>query len=305
MIERLALDVAKWRDKDKPQIVADFASALIENREAPLEDRINTFSLTFNELEELARGLRHETAQDELENQGVSGVVDWAKRNEFGKAIWISSPSEEYSESRFIIFSIASEGGQKIVTLRPICGKQDKLFCLSISEQIAAFSPVDLPPLTSVDDLRKTVIPFDPKPYPDWIAFMEDVFGKSAIWEKIRKGDDIKQRLAATKVAEEIIGNNIAYISSAHTPREQVAVGAMLEWEAERYGIRIQTSGSCGISNVMVLNSLDRESPFSALYSGDITTEEKWEYHPGTCKVCGNKTQVGPCKICKICEKKF
>lgn len=305
MRERLALDLAKWQDKDKTQIVADFASALIENREAPLEDRINTFSLAIGEIEKLAWGLRNETAQDKLENQAVSGLIDWAKRNESGTAIWISSPSEEYSESRFIIFTLATEGGQKVVTWRPICGKQDKFFCLSISEQIAAFSTIDLPPLISTDDLRKTLIPFDPKPYPDWITLMEDLFGKSAIWEKIRNGDDIKERLATTKVAEEIIGKNIANISSVHTFREQLTVGARLEREAERYGLRMQASGSCGISNIMAVNSLNSEGPFASFYSGNINSKEKWEYHEGTCRICGKEVEVGPCKICRVCEKKF
>lgn len=33
--------------------------------------------------------------------------------------------------------------------------------------------------------------------------------------------------------------------------------------------------------------------------------ETKWEYHFGVCGICGNQTEVGPCQICRNCEKKF
>jgi len=28
-----------------------------------------------------------------------------------------------------------------------------------------------------------------------------------------------------------------------------------------------------------------------------------WEYNEGTCRICGKETSVGPCKICRVCER--
>ena len=48
---------------------------------------------------------------------------------------------------------------------------------------------------------------------------------------------------------------------------------------------------------------------FSIPTLGDVsfeTEENKWSYHSGTCRVCKTEhTQVGPCEICKVCEKTF
>lgn len=55
-----------------------------------------------------------------------------------------------------------------------------------------------------------------------------------------------------------------------------------------------KASGSCGSSSNSTLSELHEEF------------NKKWEYHSGDCVVCGTKdVEVGPCSICKECEKKF
>jgi len=45
-------------------------------------------------------------------------------------------------------------------------------------------------------------------------------------------------------------------------------------------------------------------SAFNAMYSNSQHSEN-WSYHSGICRVCGESTSVGPCNICKVCEKRF
>jgi len=66
--------------------------------------------------------------------------------------------------------------------------------------------------------------------------------------------------------------------------------------------------GSCDIApsgsspNVLGYNSIF--SPTLGPMNG--TSEKNWSYTWGKCIVCNDKfTQIGPCKICKTCEKKF
>lgn len=55
-----------------------------------------------------------------------------------------------------------------------------------------------------------------------------------------------------------------------------------------------KAAGSCGSSSSATLMGNHEES------------NKTWEYHLGDCVVCGSKKiEVGPCSICKECEKKF
>lgn len=75
-------------------------------------------------------------------------------------------------------------------------------------------------------------------------------------------------------------------------------------WAIERYGTHIPIlSGSCGSigSSNDIFNSLNS---ISRILNPD--TKIHWDYHDGNCVVCNKKsTEVGPCSICKECEKKF
>ena len=268
MTERLplALDVNNWQARQRSQIVGDFTGALLENQEAPLEDRINTFSISLEELKGMR--LRNETPQDELENAAVKGLISWAEGTDEGQAIWISPPSRSYSESRFIVYSLESFGGQKIITFRAICGKETTNDCLAIAEQIAAFSTVGLPGFAGSDDLRRTTIPFHHLGYQSWVGLMEAVFGKSPVWEKIKSGADLIEHEKAREVAEEVIDRHLEQILFTTGRYEQIVLGALLEQEAARAGFKMQLTGSCGISNTLLLSKEQTFSPFDTLFSG-------------------------------------
>jgi hypothetical protein len=282
MTERLplALDVNNWQARQRSQIVDDFAGALLENQEASLEDRINTFSISLEELKRMR--LRNETPQDELENAAVKGLISWAEENIEGQAFWISPPSSSYSESRFIIYSLESFGDQKIITFRAICGKETINDCLAIAEQIAAFSTVGLPEFAGSDDLRRITIPFHYRGYQSWVGLMEAVFGQSPVWEKIKSGADLTEHEKAKEVAERVIDRHLEYIFLTKGRYEQIVLGATLEEEAARAGFKMQLTGSCGISNTLLLSKEQTLSPFNTLFSGH--TEHTKHFDCPRCK---------------------
>ncbi len=67
--------------------------------------------------------------------------------------------------------------------------------------------------------------------------------------------------------------------------------------------------GSCPTSSNESLNMFASGINYqtASLITGKIEeSNKKWEYHTGNCVCCGAKnTEVGPCKVCKKCEKKF
>jgi hypothetical protein len=80
---------------------------------------------------------------------------------------------------------------------------------------------------------------------------------------------------------------------------------------------QIRLSGSCGggltsltdledflgIENSLLDNSLIKLVSIFSSQSRLITQTEKYTFHKGKCRVCGEQTEVGPCSICKRCEK--
>lgn len=71
---------------------------------------------------------------------------------------------------------------------------------------------------------------------------------------------------------------------------------------------RLKLGGSCGgreqtLSDIEIL--LGIHNIFSSESRIKTQVDEKWGYHDGTCVVCSRESKVGPCSICKSCEKKF
>jgi len=89
---------------------------------------------------------------------------------------------------------------------------------------------------------------------------------------------------------ESRLGSKMTIINEGLVGRED------FEKTIEIYGSRTppRAGGSCGSSASSTLSEFQEEF------------NKKWEYHNGDCIVCGVKDiDVGPCSICKECEKKF
>jgi hypothetical protein len=74
--------------------------------------------------------------------------------------------------------------------------------------------------------------------------------------------------------------------------------------------VREVQGGGCptnkGFSIFTDIQSLFTPLTFSSLVNQSETNQTTWEYHTGACVVCKkDPTEVGPCNICKVCEKKF
>jgi len=313
--ERLALDTRRWLPRSnetaaaaKRRAVVDFASALNEQREGNLENRTNFFTLYIKEgklfhpdFGFLQDYLRNETRIDGLENEAFYRIQDWANLGDPKTLIWISPPSEEvgHTESRFVIFEI----GKAQILCRAICSDFNEKDCLRAAEQLVAFSPLNLLLIETSDNLRRIPIPFEPPRGQSWVDFLEEAMGPSLVWRNIRAGKDVRAKGKNLAMAESIVGKHYSEIASAKGNYEHLVVGRRLELEAKSQGISFQSVGSCGISNSEALRGF---GVFNILFFfADFKSEKSWDYHAGQCRVCGLDLPVGPCNICKNCEKKF
>lgn len=72
----------------------------------------------------------------------------------------------------------------------------------------------------------------------------------------------------------------------------------------------VEGGGSCPVStssnDILAISKNGIVSYKEASWLNQKNDKTEWEYHTGNCACCGKKdTEVGPCNICKICEKKF
>ena len=103
--------------------------------------------------------------------------------------------------------------------------------------------------------------------------------------------------------AELTIESAAFLFTEAKTPRDFVLIGAYIERNMQRLGWGLDKAGCPGVFNSELLGF--NNSPIIKDVFGN-TRATTWEYHAGTCVCCGSSNvDVGPCNICKICEKKL
>jgi hypothetical protein len=319
--ERLALDTRKWLPKShetqeyaRKRAAEDLGFALREQKDTPeLEDTINSFTLLVNSLGhlehpvfgEVRNFLRHETESDILENEAFDKIESWAASNQKGSIIWISPPSDKfgYTESRFVVGERDRIKGKKAVIFKAIRGLHSRTECNTIAEQLSAFSPVGLEPILDNSDLRRTPIPFEPPEAVSWVDFLQQVIYMPKVWDAIRRGDDIVGTQEAQNAGAEIIKATYSEILIAETSYDHLRVGSSIELGAQRVGYMMQKVGSCGISNI---EALRKQGPLEVFFNGlETSSGGNWKYELGICRVCNNFKGVGPCSICKECERFF
>ncbi len=307
--ERLALDISLWVTTttsnqgvaiDQQTATHDFASYLLEHKTASLVERINYIELEIDDggdlfhpaFGKMKAGMIVETENDQLELNAVDKITEWANKNTKGVCVWISPPYLGQNESRLIVYELEQEdNGQKKVKMHAICTLQNLENCLYTARQLSAFCPENIGIIETEKQLRKTPIPLIIEPhYPHWTNLMEESVGLSEIWEAIKDGDHIKRKKDALQVSETVVAEYFNEIVTAVLPYEHMLVGAQMEAQAQQMGYKVQSVGSCGISNTQALSSHSKNSPFTYFHSTISQGEKKTL--KCTCPSCGRKVEA-------------
>lgn len=291
MKERIALDLGNWKNKSDPQKESDFAAYLIENKVAPLDERITYYELRVDHQghlisEEFGRVSELIQVNSELDNKELQATLNleiWASRKDSqkGLSLWISPPSCVYTDSRFVIF----EKNDDRIRCRAVCGKETKEECINIANKLSDKIYLD------TEVLRSEIIEIkDEGIINNWIDSLEQVFGKSQVWDRIREGKDIEEKQITTKIASEIVNKYSRELRMVNNYYRQILLGAIIEHEAKSYGYQINPSGSCGISNITALGMGSDQSftPFDSFFKGNWSTEKYF-----SCPRCQGKIPSG------------
>ena len=305
--ERLALDISLWIETtseqkifDRQTATQDFASYLIEHNTAPLTERINYVELEIDDGGDLFHpafgkmkdGMVVETKNDQLELNAVDKITKWANKNTKGVCVWISPPYQGQNESRLIVYELEQkDSGKKKVKMHAVCTLQNLESCLHTARQLSAFCPEDIGVVETESQLRETPILFVAEPhYSHWTKLMEESAGSSEIWETIRNGEHIQRKGEVLQVGEAVVAEYFDEIATATLPYEHMLVGAQMEVRAQQMGHKVQSVGSCGISNTQALSSYSENSPFTYLHSTISHSERKTL--SCTCPNCNKKVEA-------------
>ncbi len=296
----LALNTRNWLPKygetveeAKKRTVNDFTAASLEQREAPLEERINTYIYVLDQNSQLCDKesgkrptLRWETETDHLENTAFEAMEDWAAKDSSGNLAWFSPPSNRhrYTEARLVVLEKEATEKEILIVCRAFCLPHSENECLYIAKEIAKTSDQNTVNINAGDILRATPVSFNPPSNITWYEYLEKQISEPKIWEKVKNGNDLRNKEEAILVSEPVVEKYFDLITAAKNAHEYVLVGALMEREMARSGIIFQARGSCGISNQEALQSLrGNKGIFDTVFTNSATANYEASFNCPKC----------------------
>jgi hypothetical protein len=235
----------------------------------------------------IEENIRNDSFLDSIELKAFLAIQDWAENNGQGTAFWFSPPFPgKYDKGKVVVSQILHNyDEQKILFNRNIVLDVDTKTILSIANNISGKTGSDL--ITDPELLRQT--PFFSE-HNQLEVLLNEISAYTDQGQMVEKGIDIDSKNIT--YGKLLLIEKMSRFMYANTSDSQYLYAHRI---AEEQGLIGKHIGSCGQGTKL--------SAFEVFSEGG--TQEKWDYHSGVCRVCGNSTDVGPCNICRTCEKKF
>lgn len=272
--ERLAIDIRHWGRVNPADIGSDIASFALEAGDRPLTERTNPVVLELTAFSKLVRRESRETedvatkkilawaetdtpaaeiwttTSHPSEIEVLNALCDFADLNPGTIMVWVSPPKAgTYTESRIVAYQTIKINGQKYLFFRAVCSEHSTGECLEIAKQLSVFaSPGTNPPLISNSgQLRATPLALTIPKEQTLTGFLsKTISGLPEVWKAIAKGNDLKEKIEALKVAVPIVDGFYDQIRQAESFIDQWEVGRGIEAEIKKMmGFRLR-SGPCG-----------------------------------------------------------
>lgn len=276
----LALNTRNWLPKEgesvkkaRSRATHDFAAASIEQKEAAPEEKINAYTYVLSgdgqlyakkddKTSSVKPTPRWITESDYLENHAFQIMERWAREGLSKNLAWFSPPDNNhgYTETRFVVSELKKEKEEILVTCRAFCLPYSEDECVSFAKEIAKTSDKNVAHIDSGNALRAFPVFFNPPDNLAWYEYLEEQIKEPEIWEKVKSGDDYRNKDKALRLSGPVVEKYFDLIVGARNAYEYVLVGALMEREMAMSGIIFQAKGSCGISNQEALGNF-KENP--------------------------------------------
>ncbi|MBU4210875.1 hypothetical protein KKC08_02955 [Patescibacteria group bacterium] len=249
---------------DRRRMGEDLTALMAENRAGVgLEERITPFEIRFGKDGMPNFELRWKTKADFAENEALSGMRDLAKEG-WKHMLWISPPSGEigYKESRFVVAVVRSVGEEVVLECRGICGEQSTDECVKIARNLGL-------EVSRAEELRNRPIPFVVGKG-NWVDVLGRVIDMPEVWRTVKERGDVRDQASKRGLAEMVVGRMEARLAGMRTDDcyERLKVGAEMERMLQQLGgVRLQSRGSCGMSNTEALSRLSSGGSFDMVFA--------------------------------------
>lgn len=331
-IQRKALNLQSYLngcDFNERGLIADTAALATEiGTDRPIEERIH------QTLEAVVDGIVINFPVDKKKNvlemfeddspESVAGgkiVTDVLLNAEEGTIFsWFSPPGGiyDYDEGRIRVGIVRKRLGFKVLESYGIPTNFDAQVYLNMFYKLQEFSVERGQTPETPDDLRGKIIFFKPpiesKRRTDWLDFLgtgDALPELKTAFEKIKSGEVGEFNRKAKRESREEVQKVLPRIKKSEvymSERDAIKIGALIENGMMKRGWSM-ISKACGLLNSDLLSQQNGLLISVGLKDGKISLNlEQWTWKPGVCRPapegCGQyKQEVGPCKICKDCQR--
>lgn len=257
---------AAWKTKSPTQSVEELASYSLETKRIPdpyyflIDSDGDLFSPSARL--KVKRIITTDSRVGRLELQAFEAISKWAKDEESGSIAWLSPPEAGiYPVSKIIISEIERVNGVKRIFNRAIVLDIDGTECLDMGQRLSSHS-INRPFLTHLDQLRSTPIIMDTK-MRTWVEIMEEAIPDQALWDRIRRGDEMRAKQEALAEAERIFKNYKPTIITTVSYDDENMQRAI-------FGMLGDKQGSCPIRLVSALSK--GQTAFGVFSENSLTT---------------------------------
>ncbi|HJX45615.1 MAG TPA: hypothetical protein VJ399_00390 [Patescibacteria group bacterium] len=210
------------------------------------------------------------TPTQKLEYEIFENLETWAMTSDEGIMLWISPPSDEYPCAKAIFSRIVYdlEGNKDLLNSAILFG-DETTNCSDIIPSL---------PENNKNKIRNTLLCIDEN---DEKLFSQ-IIKKIENYTHINSEDITSENIHQAKIFTQMIEKGVSPFVIVQKMKETEFLG--------QYSVSCPPKFSA--MNIMLSNS-------------KILNFVNYEFKPGVCRVCKQNTQVGPCSICKECEKTF
>lgn len=273
-----------------PQFIEERASHSLETRRIPDPYWFwvdSSGKLTASDGQLIESSIEKTSFVGQLEFQAFLRIQEWVQENSEGVAFWVS-PKGPYATTKIIASEIVFVRDRKLLFNTAII-----LDSLNTKDCVRLVNNFSSREFSSVEEVRANPVFVRLPVGMPWHRVLEEHTAAPDVLRQIKDGGYIELKQKTLRQIEEILDQLPSQTQTLVYTKSSSAYSSVFENQLRQAGLVGEHPDSCSYL----------PTAFSLFFNHSL---QKWEYHPGSCVVCGaTGIQVGPCKICKSCEAKF
>jgi hypothetical protein len=284
---------------DRQNDIAELAGTFLENKKTDeVEERINPYSLKFDENGEPDFKYEMETDLGKAEYKGMKNV--WNLAREGYKYVFWLSPSggrSIYDQGRISVGVVKNSEKVEIECRGiPILVTASELYAMGKEIVDCGGKTIDL--IEKAEDLREQAIGINLKNEEQLWYFCRSIFGMEKVWKAIIKGKDISNKREIIKTVDEVLVR-VKNCYGSFNSNNSIESGALFEKEMQIRGYQM-VGGNHGDLN----SNLVGETSFDKLFSNsEISVKPEIRDGKKYCP-CGTEIKEGM-TVCPDCGLKI